>query len=532
MRHGRKQLVSSTGGFAKDMIAKSRTGVYQPTGLTQMRQMEATSPWVVPKPESWNEACPDCVAELRIKRRELMREGKEDVLAALSTNKMKMEDRRGLVELNDLEEDLDAIIFERKGELKRVVLNSKISQGNTATETMQRLSHELARVSGEISRLPVPNVATNALGTTKKSTVYTSTVHPGYLDAKNASVPELLDMIDAAANEVHLNTGKVAEHYIRRPSLVDTTKNSFLRESEFDTVFADESLSGLGLVTRQGIDDHYRALHNRLVKVGRPEGPTHIPQPARPPPSPPSISHQPEPPRILMTSPTLPAPAPVKPTYSSETQQTPPPDHPSLNHAASLVDKPSPSPNPQTPTTHNYSALRFLNPFSRRGTPASTNNRPITPPSASPSPSSLQPGYASSTSPPPPQEKTGRVRPSNESPESTTPQPISSEPRPYHRVPRIGREFENVESHERPGADERQQQQKFVQQVRRQDKDRMHPWPAGKEVNSVKTVQEQSSLMEREARRMRSVGSGLAGTAAVQRDGEREVGQERKGWFG
>lgn len=531
VRHGRKQPVPPTGGAAKETLAKGRSGVYQPTGLIQMRQMDATSPWVVPKPESWKEACPDCVAELRIKRRELMTGGSEDVLAALASDKM-MQAGHNLVEQKELDNSIDAIIFERKGELKRVVLNSKTTHGNTTAEMMQRLSHELARVSGEIARTPAPAVLNPRNVVTRM--VSAQELRPGYFDAHNASVPELLDIIDAAANEIQLNTGKVAERNIRRPSVLDRSKNSFLQESEFDTVVSDEAVSSLGLVSRQSIDEQYRTLHDRLVNAGKSGNPAQSPQPVRPPPSLPSTSIHPEPPRIMMTRPTLSAAvAPKKPTKSP---QTPSPDHPTLHHAPTLASK-SPSPQPKTPSpTHPYSsALNFLNPFSRRGTPA---NRPVTPPFRTPSPSSPQsqvPDPTTNPSSTPSQEKV-RIRPRDESPESTTPQPISSQANPYHRVPRVARGFDNAVEKKTSGMEDRQQsqqQQRTVHEARKLDGERIAPptttTTASKETGPGKSVQEQawqSSLMEREGRRVRS--SGVTAEAGGERDG----GKVRKGWFG
>ncbi|RMY17110.1 hypothetical protein D0866_13560 [Hortaea werneckii] len=70
------------------MVEQSRSGAYVPTGMKTRRQVEATSQWAVgskPSREKGSDACPDCVAELGIRRREAMQtvmrpiEGSRDV---------------------------------------------------------------------------------------------------------------------------------------------------------------------------------------------------------------------------------------------------------------------------------------------------------------------------------------------------------------------------------------------------------------------------------------------------------------------
>lgn len=90
VRHGRK---SGSGkpkpsGYkaTKDMYERSRSGAYIPVGPACIRQMEATSPWAVATSTTRcteltcltaeaskddEDACPDCVAELGIKKREM-----------------------------------------------------------------------------------------------------------------------------------------------------------------------------------------------------------------------------------------------------------------------------------------------------------------------------------------------------------------------------------------------------------------------------------------------------------------------------
>lgn len=74
-RYRKKEAFKGT----RDMIAKSRSGSYIPTGQMKRRQMEATSPWVTTMDLFCGghdmlmddaDACPDCMQELDIKKRE------------------------------------------------------------------------------------------------------------------------------------------------------------------------------------------------------------------------------------------------------------------------------------------------------------------------------------------------------------------------------------------------------------------------------------------------------------------------------
>lgn len=88
VRHGRKSSQRSPKGArsTKDMCERGRNGMLIPVGLSARRQMEATSPWVytgscskltcfIDETQSNADACPDCVAELNIKRKELVEKG-------------------------------------------------------------------------------------------------------------------------------------------------------------------------------------------------------------------------------------------------------------------------------------------------------------------------------------------------------------------------------------------------------------------------------------------------------------------------
>ncbi|KAF2172102.1 hypothetical protein M409DRAFT_17344 [Zasmidium cellare ATCC 36951] len=90
VRHGRKSGLGKQKprrhNATKDMFERSRSGAYIPIGVNTLKQMEATSPWAFADSTTRcteltcltteankddEDACPDCVAELGIKRREI-----------------------------------------------------------------------------------------------------------------------------------------------------------------------------------------------------------------------------------------------------------------------------------------------------------------------------------------------------------------------------------------------------------------------------------------------------------------------------
>ena len=304
VRHGRKQRPQMANGQlagAKETMVKSRSGAYIPTGLTKMRQMEATSPWVVPsksltKPDptksvTGSDACPDCVTELNIKRREFQQgiEGTvkrptnhlqkttssvsaepatstkhASTISAKSKEVLQGSEDEGLVVCRDLGEDLDAVIFERDGDLRKVILSAR--NGMPTIETMQRLSKELAQVSNAINFAGVrPNaVVPDAESTARECAVLVEAKQKVRM-TRTPSVPELLDMIDQAANEIQASTGKIAEHNSSRRDLTKEPRHSWLSGSDFDEVVGNEQWSSNGLVSRQSLRDECRMLHDHLV---------------------------------------------------------------------------------------------------------------------------------------------------------------------------------------------------------------------------------------------------------------------------
>lgn len=491
VRHGRKRPLPSTvkqPAGARDMMAKSRSGAYIPTGLTKRRQMEATSPWVVPsnsltktdatKPDDGSDACPDCVAELSIKRRELNYGSIEtikrptDHIAQITTkpavdgsissmkradlpstedsNMYESEDD-GLVGSRDLGEGLDAIIVENKGELRRVVVNAR--KGQPTIETMQRLSQELAKVSNSIAFASVhqPSAGTANKHQTNQCAVLVdsgSTVQ----NTRLSSVPELLDMIDQAANEIHLNTGKLTEHYVRRRDVTGADRHSLLSSTEFDDVMNGSPSPTQGLVSRQSMDEQYRNLHEHLMNAARKnliKSANVEPPGGRQPQQDTSkangqqlaqLSSKPATmdkqgngvPSIIRTRPTLQRVEPKANDISPV--QTPPPEQPSIHHATELADLPAASA-PSSPTPKVQEAIKHHNPFHSWLNPFYHHNLKPVP---AESPKQSQPASPLSPTPTPPSSFFAGF-PTRTNPELPTPTPsvpdITSHPNPYHHSP-------------------------------------------------------------------------------------------------
>nr|POE77370.1 hypothetical protein CFP56_09017 [Quercus suber] len=200
IRHGRKP--KTHGAISKqptnDMTEKSRSGAYIPVGLRKRRQIEATSPWAVTNGELTNkkgshiDVCPDCIAELALKRKEI-NEGTTSLLAAQHggspspaspspmtalkdnmqpgvssqpqavspltsaelTKHLKLVQHHtfqayqitghSLVALQNISDEVDAAIFRRERKLERVSLNPCLT--STPSLILQKLSKQLLDVS-------------------------------------------------------------------------------------------------------------------------------------------------------------------------------------------------------------------------------------------------------------------------------------------------------------------------------------------------------------------------------------------------
>ena len=533
----------------KGMVAKSRSGAYIPTGHTVRRQVEATSPWATPTNKSLmrgvdadkfhdSQACPDCVQELKIKRRELYKSSMRSVdmppsdpkwtdptsgqpvdsqsLQNLS-NLTQDSEEEDVVVTKDLGDGLDAVIVEHRGDLRRVVLNAR--HGEPTLDTMQRLSSELAKVSHSIAFAgAVPTSVVKHAHSNNLPVMLEAISEPR--DTSKHSVPELLDMIDQAANEIHTSTGKIAEHYVGRRDFGAEDRHSLLSGSEFDEVVHDDEWPSHGLVSRQSIDEQYRTLHEMLsnaqpkstcqqaakgtsvdqeqVNTVKPMAtgdakPPVFTQPAQPVNKPSSNI-----PKILTTQPTLPATAPLKSQDVSPTQ-TPPPVHPALHHAPELSDavkKPSATPStvktPSNPTTHHHSLFsNLLNPFH--------HTKPSQPPTPKPPSAANNPTPTLPSTPAAPAAPPTPLR--EDSPSATTPQPISTHPNPYHHAPHTPLDAAHA-AYTDPKVREQQQVIRAAMRMERDNSKRLQDAASA------------AAAVEREARRRSLGGRGRGGAPA------------------
>ncbi|KAI7655833.1 hypothetical protein KC319_g9889, partial [Hortaea werneckii] len=249
------------------MVEQSRSGAYVPTGMKTRRQVEATSQWAVSSKsgrEKASDACPDCVAELGIRRREAMQtvmrpiedsrelpttdqttaaEPQSPLIAprALHTghssnmlsawvpwrrdasghtlppsqqptpltnagcpsprlrdiSNSSADNASELVISRDLGDGMDAVVFQQKGELESVIINSKA--GKPAVEVLQRLSRELLMVSHELAFADSDPKALVVQATQQRSAIFsTSTSHR----KNHHSVSELMSLIDNAIHSI------------------------------------------------------------------------------------------------------------------------------------------------------------------------------------------------------------------------------------------------------------------------------------------------------------------------------------------
>lgn len=485
IRHGRNSqasahAVSSPQPFnARSVIAKSRSGAYIPTGLMKMRQMDATSPWVVPNQlltsktgssKSGTETCPDCVAELGIKRREArygIDETKErsvdhdEPFSGASTSVRHKRSSRahpykqrprhggsgdeGLVTSRNLGQGLSAIVIEHKGNLRRVVLNSQRRQN--VHETMQKLSHELAMVA---HRLAFANHKD------RESTYHQDDVCAVLSDLnansrhnRLSSVPELLDMIDQAADEIHVDAGRISDYYGNARDHTDTDHESSSSEL-FDDVPTPGVLQGYDLRDNRSIvrplqrqSPRYEAtpqLQQVAVPTLTKAGESHF---AKPPASATSKA-QPDNavPSLITTEPTMsftdpgatPAAPETKPDIPTGAVPQPSvPEIPPLSYGTELSDMPTLADitTPEIPKLepdhhhHGYNPFHsFLNPFHHHKPKA--DSTPVMPAASSP-----VTALGCNATPQPQTTSTPLDTP-------VTPQPppaVSTVAKPYHHAP-------------------------------------------------------------------------------------------------
>ncbi|GAB1739476.1 hypothetical protein NU219Hw_g4432t1 [Hortaea werneckii] len=283
------------------MVEQSRSGVYVPTGMKIRRQVEATSPWAVSNKssrEKGSDACPDCAAELVIRRREAMQtvmrpiDGSREMSTtgeavtaepqsppliaprALHTghpsnmlsawapwrrgagghalpplqqptpvantvcpsprardiSNSSADDFSDLVISQDLGDGLDAAIFEQKGELQSVIVNSRF--GRPTIEVLQRLSRELLMVSHQLAFTGSDSKALVVQTAQQRSAIFSTSV-PRKQD--HHSVSELMGLIDNAIHnitprhveEVTALTNPFTTPYTRAPHAPRNLENAY-----------------------------------------------------------------------------------------------------------------------------------------------------------------------------------------------------------------------------------------------------------------------------------------------------------------
>ncbi|KAI7285112.1 hypothetical protein KC345_g1951 [Hortaea werneckii] len=97
----------------------------------------------------------------------------------------------------DLGDGLDAVVFEQKGELKSVIINSRV--GKPAVEVLQRLSRELLMVSHELAFAGSDPKAPVVQSTQQRSAIF-STSAPR--SKNHHSVSDLMGLIDNAIHNI------------------------------------------------------------------------------------------------------------------------------------------------------------------------------------------------------------------------------------------------------------------------------------------------------------------------------------------
>ena len=254
MRHGRRLQPSKSKPEltrpTQDMVERSRSGAYIPTGQIRRTQHEATSPWAVlttkSDPSLNASICPDCVAEQRIKRRETLeaREGTEDTVRRPQNDRSLLDDeendllpagRSSLVVARDLRQAINAVIFEREGELERVITN--ISRGQPTRDALLKLAEDLETVSKTLAHADA-SLSSSPLrrkGECRDRAVILDT-SAEMLRKRARSVPGLLHLIDEAASGLDLDVGQKAREPIER--------RDFARTKTDDSTSPQQSLLG------------------------------------------------------------------------------------------------------------------------------------------------------------------------------------------------------------------------------------------------------------------------------------------------
>ena len=148
------------------MVEQSRSGAYIPVGMTQLLQLEATSPWGFEeraKRLHAEDVCPDCAAEQGCKRRESVKDNDRVLEAAAHLygagvtvssptlmNALPSDAKPS--NATELVKDCGRfIVVQHEGILDRLAYDTR--RGSLTRESTQRLSENLVRVSKAVSQL-------------------------------------------------------------------------------------------------------------------------------------------------------------------------------------------------------------------------------------------------------------------------------------------------------------------------------------------------------------------------------------------
>ena len=250
-RHGRKLKPRKSMPAGMD---KTFSGAYVPTGPSIRQQVDPLSPWAIGRRLAKTsgttvspDICPDCLAEEDIIKREsridahapqapathLIRSASSSVFTergtppesdqssnvlvgtTLDNQTVKIPgatvsdlppDKFGGIVATDLGNMIDAIIVEHSGSLGKVISN--IRNGMPDSDWTQRLSRDLAKVSEAVASLPEDSI--------KHTTAFSRNINgrrsiildasPDSLRKRAKTMPELLDLIDAATEEFGLTS--------------------------------------------------------------------------------------------------------------------------------------------------------------------------------------------------------------------------------------------------------------------------------------------------------------------------------------
>ena len=253
-RHGRKLKLRKSVPAAMD---KAFSGSYIPTGPMIRQQVDPLSPWAVGSRLAKTsgttvspDICSDCLAEQRILEREnevnprtaqtrVDRSYKSasssiytepgtppesdqpsNVLVGTSIDNQIIQvpgatvsdlppDKFGGIVATDLGDMIDAIIVEHSGSLGKVISN--IRNGMPDSDWTQKLSRDLAKVSEAVASIPEDNVrqapafSRNVNG--RRSIILDAS--PDALRQRAKTMPELLDLVEAATEELGIASSNV-----------------------------------------------------------------------------------------------------------------------------------------------------------------------------------------------------------------------------------------------------------------------------------------------------------------------------------